>query len=273
MRVRDKVVVVTGGASGIGRALALRFAAEGAVGVVVADLDEAGAQAVAGEIGDRATAVQVDVSSEPQVAALANTPFGPVDLFCSNAGIIGGHGLDAPEQEWTSLYAVNVLAHVYAARAVVPSMIARGGGYLLNTCSAAGLISCPGDAPYAVTKAAAIAFAEWVSIHYATKGVKVSVLCPQGVRTAMLAHGIQEDHVTARAVAASGVILDPSDVATAVVEGLEAERFHIFPHPEVAEYARRKSDDPDRWLAGMSQFVDTLTQPRFATPIDNPTEA
>ncbi|SEG61701.1 NADP-dependent 3-hydroxy acid dehydrogenase YdfG [Nonomuraea solani] len=258
MRVQDKVVVVTGAASGIGRGLALRFAAEGAAGVVVADLDEVGATAVAKEIGARAVAVQVDVSSEAQVAALADTPFGPVDLFCSNAGIIGGHGLDAPDQEWSSLYAVNVLSHVYAARAVIPSMIARGGGHLLNTCSAAGLISCPGDAPYAVTKAAAIAFAEWLAIHYASKGIKVSVLCPQGVRTAMLERGIEEDHLTAKAVNASGAILDPADVATTVIEGLAAERFHIFPHPEVAEYARRKAEDTDRWLAGMSQFVDSL---------------
>ncbi|MFG1702725.1 SDR family oxidoreductase [Nonomuraea sp. M3C6] len=261
MHVRDKLVVVTGAASGIGRAMALRFAAEGAAGVMIADLDETGARAVAKEIGDRATAVRVDVSSEAEVAALAETPFGPVDLFCSNAGIIGGHGLDASDQEWSSLYGVNVLAHVYAARAVVPSMIARGGGYLLNTCSAAGLISCPGDAPYAVTKAAAIAFAEWLAIHYASKGIKVSVLCPQGVRTAMLEHGIEDDHLTARAVTASGAILDPSDVAGTVIEGLESERFHIFPHPEVAEFVRRKAEDPDRWLTGMSRFVDSLTNP------------
>ncbi|NUP67007.1 MAG: SDR family oxidoreductase, partial [Nonomuraea sp.] len=242
MRVRDKVVVVTGAAGGIGRALALRFAAEGAAGVVVADLDEPGARAVAAEIGDRAVAVRADVSIESEVAALAEpTPFGPVDVFCSNAGIIGGHGLDAPLQEWTDLYAVNVLAHVYAARAVIPGMIARGGGYLLNTCSAAGLISCPGDAPYAVTKAAAVAFAEWVAIHYASQGIKVSVLCPQGVRTGMLERGEEEDHLTARAVGASGAILDPADVATTVIDGLAAERFHIFPHPEVAEFYRRKA--------------------------------
>lgn len=260
MQVRDKVVVVTGAAGGIGRAMALRFAAEGAAGVVVADLDEAGATAVAKEIGDRAIAVRADVTSEADVAALVETPFGPVDLFCSNAGVIAGHGLDATDQEWSSLYAVNVLAHVYAARAAVPSMIARGGGYLLNTCSAAGLVSCPGDAPYAVTKAAAIAFAEWVAMHYASQGVKVSVLCPQGVRTAMLERGEEEDHLTARAVGASGAILDPADVAAAVVEGLAAERFHIFPHPEVAEFVRRKAEDPDRWLAGMSRFIDSLTK-------------
>ncbi|WP_188190483.1 SDR family oxidoreductase [Nonomuraea sp. SYSU D8015] len=259
MQVRDKVVVVTGAAGGIGRALALRFAAEGAAGVVVADLDEAGAAAVAKEIGARAKAVRADVTSEADVAALVETPFGPVDLFCSNAGVIAGHGLDATDEEWSSLYAVNVLAHVYAARAAVPSMVARGGGYLLNTCSAAGLISCPGDAPYAVTKAAAIAFAEWVAMHYASRGIKVSVLCPQGVRTAMLERGLEEGHLTARAVGASGALLDAADVAAAVVEGLAAERFHIFPHPEVAEFVRRKAEDPDRWLAGMSRFIDSLT--------------
>jgi short-subunit dehydrogenase len=151
-----------------------------------------------------------------------------------------------------------VLAHVYAARAVVPGMVERGGGYLLNTCSAAGLVSCPDDAPYAVTKAAAISFAEWLAIHYAPKGVKVSVLCPQGVRTSMFDKGIVEDHLTSRAVAASGEILEPADVAQAVIDGLAAERFNIFPHPEVAEYVRRKVDDPDRWLAGMARFVASL---------------
>ncbi|WP_214321271.1 SDR family oxidoreductase [Nonomuraea sediminis] len=259
MQVRDKVVVVTGAAGGIGRAMALRFAAEGARGVVVADVDEAGAGAVAKEIGDRAAAVRADVSREEEVAALAETPFGPVDLFCSNAGVIGGHGLDAPAEEWDRLFHVNLMAHVYAARAVVPSMVERGGGYLLNTCSAAGLISCPGDAPYAVTKAAAISFAEWVSIHYAPQGIKVSVLCPQGVRTNMLAKGLEEDHLTARAVGASGAILEPGAVAQAVIDGLEAERFHIFPHPEVADFAQRKAEDPDRWLAGMARFVAGLS--------------
>ncbi|WP_326629804.1 SDR family oxidoreductase [Nonomuraea fuscirosea] len=260
MLVRDKVVVVTGAASGIGRSLALRFAEEGAAGVVIADLDEAGAAAVAKEIGDRAVPVRADVSTESDVAALVDTPFGPVDLFCSNAGIIDGRGLDATDQDWNSLFSVNLMSHVYAARAAVPSMVARGGGYLLNTCSAAGLLGCPGDAPYAVTKAAAIAFAEWVAVHYATQGVKVSVLCPQGVRTAMLEHGIETDHPTAKAVHAAGAILDPADVATAVIDGLAAERFHIFPHPEVADMARRKAEDPDRWLATMAHFTADLTR-------------
>jgi NAD(P)-dependent dehydrogenase (short-subunit alcohol dehydrogenase family) len=261
MRVRDRVVVVTGAASGIGRAMARRFAEEGAAGVVVADLDEVGATQVAKDIGDRAIAVRTDVSVQDEVRALVDTAedaFGPVGLFCSNAGVITGQGLEADDLEWTRTIAVNVLAHVYAARVVVPRMVERGGGYLLNTCSAAGLISCPGDAPYAVTKSAAISFAEWLSIHYRTKGLGVSVLCPQGVRTAMLGRGSEEHHLTARAVSASGAILEPETVAEAVVQGLDAERFHILPHPEVAEYVRRKFEDPDRWLAGMARFVDSL---------------
>lgn len=261
MQVRDQVVVVTGAASGIGRAMALRFAQEGAAGVLVADLDEAGASAVAKEIGDRAVAMRADVSVEDDIKEVVGTAervLGPIGLFCSNAGIITGHGLDATDLEWTRTLAVNTLAHVYAARAVVPLMVARGGGYLLNTCSAAGLISCPGDAPYAVSKAAAISFAEWLAIHHAPQGVKVSVLCPQGVRTAMFERGIEESHLTARAVDASGAILDPGLVAGKVIEGLEQERFHIFPHPEVAEFVRRKAEDPDRWLAGMARFVEAL---------------
>ncbi|MFC4589478.1 SDR family oxidoreductase [Sphaerisporangium corydalis] len=261
MRVQDRIVVVTGAASGIGRAMARRFAAEGAAGVVVADLDEAGATQVAKDIGDQAIAVRADVSSQDEVRALIDTAeeaFGPVGLFCSNAGVITGQGLDAGDLEWTRTIAVNVLAHVYAARVLVPRMVERGGGYLLHTCSAAGLISCPGDAPYSVTKAAAISFAEWLSIHYRTKGIGVSVLCPQGVRTGMLSGDVDAQHLTARAVVASGPILTPEAVAESVVEGLDAERFYILPHPEVAEYVRRKFDDPDRWLSGMARFVDSL---------------
>jgi short-subunit dehydrogenase len=137
-------------------------------------------------------------------------------------------------------------------------MVERGGGYLLNTCSAAGLVSCPGDAPYAVSKAAAISFAEWVAIHYRARGVRVSVLCPQGVRTPMMTRGLEEDHVTVRAVAAAGAVLDPADVAGHVVEGLEAERFYILPHPEVADFVRMKAAEPDRWLDGMSRFVESM---------------
>jgi NAD(P)-dependent dehydrogenase (short-subunit alcohol dehydrogenase family) len=265
MRVQDKVVVVTGAASGIGRAMALRFAAEGAAGILVADLDEAGAVMVAEQIGARAIAVRADVTVEDDVRRLAGTAeqaLGPVDLFCSNAGVITGHGLEeASDLEWSRTLAVNTLAHVYAARVVVPRMVERGGGYLLNTCSAAGLVSCPGDAPYAVSKAAAISFAEWVAIHYRAKGIGVSVLCPQGVRTPMMRRGLDDDHVTARAVAASGAVLDPDDVAGHVIDGLAAERFYILPHPEVAGFVRMKAADPDRWLSGMSRFVESFGRP------------
>ena len=266
MRVRDRVVVVTGGASGIGRALALRFAEEGAAGVVVSDLNEAGAAEVAERIGDRALAVRTDVAVEADVRALVSTTeqaFGPIDLFCSNAGVISGLGFEASDEVWSRTLAVNVLAHVYAARAVVPGMIERGSGYLLNTCSAAGLVSCPGDAPYAVTKSAAISFAEWVAIHYRAGGVKVSVLCPQGVRTGMFQSSLADSDasggpLTGRAVGAAGAILEPEAVAQTVIDGLDDERFYILPHPEVAEFFRRKAGDPDRWLAGMSKFVGSL---------------
>jgi NAD(P)-dependent dehydrogenase (short-subunit alcohol dehydrogenase family) len=257
MRVRDKVVVVTGAASGIGRAMARRFAAEGAAGVLVADLSREGAESVAAEIGG--LAVRADVSVESDVRNLvdvAEDAYGPIDLFCSNAGVITGLGLDATDDDWSRTLAVNTMAHVYAARAVVPRMAERGSGYLLNTCSAAGLVSCPGDAPYAVSKAAAISFAEWVAIHYGPRGVKVSVLCPQGVRTAMMDEG--SEHLTARAVSASGAILEPDDVAGIVIDGLDAEKFHIFPHPEVAGFVKMKADDYDRWLSGMARFVASL---------------
>jgi NAD(P)-dependent dehydrogenase (short-subunit alcohol dehydrogenase family) len=264
MRVQDKIVVVTGAASGIGRSLALRFAAEGAGGIVVSDIDETGAAAVAKEIGERAAAVRADVSVEAEVRALVDATlerFGRIDLFCSNAGIITGRDLEtATDEDWTRTLAVNTLAHIYAARAVIPVMVPQGGGYLLNTCSAAGLISCPGDAPYAVSKAAAISFAEWVAIHYRAKGIKVSALCPQGVDTPMMRGGLESDHLTARAVMAAAPILDPDDVAGTVIEGLDAETFLILPHPEVSGIVAMKTGDPDRWLRGMSRVVEALAQ-------------
>lgn len=254
MELTDKVVVVTGGGNGIGRALCRRFAAEGARGVVVVDRDGDAVQAVAHELGDRALALTADVAVEADLVNVvehAEEKFGPIDLFCSNAGIGGGGGIEAPDEVWHDIWAINVLAHVYAARAVLPSMLARGEGYLLNTASAAGLLTNIGNAPYTATKHAAVGLAEWLSITYGDRGIKVSCLCPQGVRTNMLM-GTPGNPAT-EVVLAQGAI-EPEQLADAVVEGLRAERFLILPHPEVSEYVRRKAEDPDRWLAGMRRL-------------------
>jgi NAD(P)-dependent dehydrogenase (short-subunit alcohol dehydrogenase family) len=247
MELAGKVTVVTGGASGIGRAVARRFAAEGARGVVVADLDGDGAAAVASEFGG--TAVRTDVSNEDDVvalAALAEDTYGPIDLFFSNAGIGTGGGVDAPNKAWQLIWDVNVMAHVYAARAVLPAMLARGEGYLVSTASAAGLLTQIGSAPYAVTKHAAVALAEWLSVTHGDAGIKVSCLCPQGVKTNMLAGG--------GGALLGPTAIEPEQCAEAVVQGIRDERFLILPHPEVAEYFRRKGDDYERWLRGMRRL-------------------
>ena len=263
MELAGKVVVVTGGAGGIGAALSRRFVAEGAAGVVVADLDAAAARQVAASLPPgRAVGVPCDVTSEVDIrrlVATAEDDFGPVDLFCSNAGITVGTGVeDTLPAGWQKAWEINVMAHVHGARAVLPSMLARGSGYLLHTCSAAGLLTSVGDAPYAVTKHAAVGLAEWLSIEYGGRGIRVSALCPQGVRTPMLMDGLERNHPGARITAASGAVLTPEQVADAVVEGLAAERFLILPHPEVAAYQRRKVADPDVWLAAMRSMVDRL---------------
>lgn len=260
MELSGKVAVVTGGASGIGRAMARRFAAAGARGVVVADLDENGASAVAVEIGDVAIGVGCDVTSDEATDALiarAEEKFGPIDLFCANAGIGSGTGLDTPDDLWRATYAVNVHAHVLAARRLVPKWLERGEGYFLSTASAAGLLSQIGDAPYSVTKHAAVAFAEWLSLTYGDRGVRVSCLCPMGVNTALLQGGLDQagsEGLGARIVAASGRILEPEDVADMVVDAIGDERFLILPHPEVGEFLRRKGADTERWLAGMRRL-------------------
>jgi NAD(P)-dependent dehydrogenase (short-subunit alcohol dehydrogenase family) len=271
----DRVVVVTGGASGIGRALCRRFAAEGARAVVVADLAADGARAVAAELQDesgsttRALAVPTDVTREPDIVALVERTeetYGPVDLFCSNAGIAIGGGAEAPDESWEAIWHINVMAHVFAARAVLPGMIARGEGYLLNTASAAGLLTNLGAAPYSVTKHAAVGLAEWLAITHGDAGIKVSCLCPQGVRTAMLEGGLDpsapeggdQAFPAGQVVLASGDLLEPEDVAEAVVEGLREETFLILPHPEVGEYFRHKAGDYDRWLRGMRRLQQRL---------------
>lgn len=250
MILRDRVAVVTGGANGIGRALCRRFAAEGARGVVVADLDADGAGRVAEEIGG--LAVPTDVSAEVGLIRLverATAAFGQIDLFCSNAGIGVGGGVEASDRDWQRSWNVHLMAHVWAARAVLPGMLARGDGYLLQTASAAGLLTEVEAAPYSVTKHATVALAEWLAIEYKDRGIRVSCLCPQGVLTNMLLgpDGSRESFLKA------GAIL-PEQVAEAVVQGLAEERFLILPHPEVAEYFRRKAGDYDRWLRGMSRL-------------------
>jgi NAD(P)-dependent dehydrogenase (short-subunit alcohol dehydrogenase family) len=251
VNLHNRVIVVTGGGHGIGRALCLRFAREQPAAIVVADIDMTAARRAAGEV--RGEAIAADVSREDDVRALVDQVeqrCGRVDLFCSNAGIAFHGGEETTDDVWRSCWDVNVMAHVFAARAALPGMLARGGGYLLQTVSAAGLLTHPYSATYAVTKHAALAFAEWLSIAYGDRGVIVSALCPQGVKTDMLTRAEQE----AGRFLSDGA-LEPEEVAERVVEGIAAERFLILPHPEVAEYARRKAADPDRWLRGMRRMM------------------
>lgn len=243
MKLAGAVVVVTGAAQGIGAALCERFTREGAKTVVAADVNTTGG------------AVRCDVGREDDILRLIDDTehrFGPIDLFCSNAGIAvldpdWDNPGSAPTDGWMRSWAVNVMAHVYAARHLVPRMSARGGGYFLNTVSAAGLLSQIGSGSYSATKHAALGFAENLALSTRDRGIKVSVLCPQGVDTPML-HGID------RGVPDMNGVLTPAEVAEAVVAGLDAERFLILPHPEVTTYIRRKVDDYDRWLAGMARL-------------------
>lgn len=252
MKLKDKVIVVTGGASGIGRAMATRFLNEGARQVVIADLNEEGLKAVADEIGARA--ITTDVSDEDAVINLIRTTedaYGQIDLLCNNAGIGLSGGPEVDNAGWEKIWQINVMAHVYAARAALPAMLARSDGYILNTASAAGLLSQVGSAPYAVTKHAAVGFAEWLAISYGDRGLKVSVLCPQAVRTAMTAGS--ED-----GVAAQDGMMEPEVLCDSVVKAIEAESFVILPHPEVLGYMQKKSADYDRWIRGMKRLHATF---------------
>jgi NAD(P)-dependent dehydrogenase (short-subunit alcohol dehydrogenase family) len=254
MQLTDKVALVTGGAHGIGRALCERFLAEGARGVAVVDRDAKASTELAQALGDRAIGLAADVARESDVMSAVKVTeerFGPIDLMVSNAGIGTMAGIDAPNEAWQGIWDVNVMAHVYAARAVIPSMAARGEGYVLSTASAAGLLTQIGDAPYSVTKHAAVAFAEWLAITYGDDGVKVSCLCPQGVNTDMVRTAASS---TAGGVVMAQGLIEPEVVAEAVIAGLADERFLILPHPEVHEYLQRKATDPDRWIAGMRKL-------------------
>ena len=260
MKIAGRVVVVTGGANGIGRALCERFHEAGARAVVVADLDLRGAETVAAGIGGHA--VRCDVSREDDIIRLVEDTereLGPIDLFCSNAGIATGfdpraeNAAGAPDAEWARAFAVNVMAHIHAARTLVPRMRARGGGYFLHTVSAAGLLSQVGSAVYSTTKHAAVGFAENLAITHRADGIRVSILCPQGVDTPMLRGlppGPQRD---------DGVIT-AAEVAAAALAGIEAESFLILPHPMVADYMRRKVENYDRWIAGMAKLQRSLRE-------------
>jgi NAD(P)-dependent dehydrogenase (short-subunit alcohol dehydrogenase family) len=262
VQLRDKVTIVTGAGRGIGAALARRFAQEGARAVFVVDRDEEHAQHVATECGG--IAVRLDVSRENDVqdlVATAYTKFGSIDLFCSNAGIMQDGGLEVTNAQWQRTWEINFLAHVYAARAVIPRMLAQGSGYLLQTASAAGLLTQIGAAPYSVTKHAAVAFAEWLSITYHRQGIRVSCLCPQGVHTRML-----DDSTTTIADELRPTALTPDQVADAVVQGLAEEQFLILPHPEVAAYFQHKANDNERWLRAMRRLWDKCQPLADPTP-------
>jgi NAD(P)-dependent dehydrogenase (short-subunit alcohol dehydrogenase family) len=250
MEIADKVVVVTGGASGIGAGLAARFAQDGARGIVVADVNLERAQGVASGLGAQALALRCDVSREADIQALAAAArqrFGRIDVYVSNAGILGRMGgIELEDALWDSMWRIHGMAHVWAARAVLPEMVERGEGYFLVTASAAGLLNIVESAPYGATKHAAVAIAEWLRIAYGRKGVRVSCLCPQSVETDMTRDGTGSAGING--------VLTPEQVAEVVVQTMREERFLALPHPEVAQYFQAKSQDYERWLGGMQKL-------------------
>ena len=277
MQVQDKIAVVTGAGSGIGRALAVALVEAGAKAVVCTDLDAANAAETAAQIGSKATAQALDVADEAAIEALVadvEANIGGIDLFISNAGYGQRGGLNLATEDWERMMRVHTWSHLAAARAVIPGMVERGGGYLLNTASAAGLLTQMDSGPYAVSKHAAVAFAEWVAINYGQQGIGVSVLCPQAVRTNILENATKiagsarqkatvdkpaaKSSTTNTRQAAGDGILEPSTVAAACLDAIENERFLVLPHPEVETYFQRKANDYDRWLHGMRRFKQRL---------------
>lgn len=253
MDVKNKIIIVTGGALGIGRALCRRFAIEGARAIIVADINEAGAKAVAEEI--KGKAVVCDVRREKDIqrlVAVTEEAFGSVDVFCSNAGILAIGGVEVDNDTWQRIWEINVMSHVYAARAVIPGMVKKGGGVFMITASAAGLLSQIGSAPYSVTKHAAVGLAESISIAYHEQGIRVFALCPQAVETEMTKHG--------GGVAAVDGLMTSEELAAAVIDGFKQERFLILPHAEVKAYMQRKTADYDRWLGGMRRLQARFIQ-------------
>jgi len=263
MEVTDRIALITGAGSGIGRALAQRFVAAGARAVVCSDLNEADAQETAAGLGDKAMAMKLDVADEKAInAAVQETQdrYGSLDIMVSNAGYGRGGGLDLATKDWEQMMNVHTWSHLNAARAAIPGMVARGSGYFLHTASAAGLLTQMDSGPYAVSKHAAVAFAEWLLINYADQGIGVSVLCPQAVRTNILAKALAGSKPSSERAgsksrqAASDGILEPEVVAEECLAAMAEERFLVLPHPEVDTYFKRKANDYDRWLAGMQRF-------------------
>ncbi|WP_166423658.1 SDR family oxidoreductase [Paraglaciecola sp. 20A4] len=251
MELQNNIVVITGAGSGIGRALAVHFHAQGTKKIVAVDINLGNAQETADMVNG--VAMMADVAKEVDIARVieeTEANIGPIDLFCSNAGVALGENIDSLNSEWQASWDINVMSHVYAARHLVPRMAARGGGYFLNTASAAGLLNQIGGAAYGVTKHAAVGFGEWLAIHHKHEGIKVSILCPQAVRTAMTA--IEND---ATAAAASNGMIEPEELAQCVVEELRKESFLILPHPIVLEYMRNKTSNYDRWIGGMNKLM------------------
>ncbi|GAA5108727.1 SDR family oxidoreductase [Haloechinothrix salitolerans] len=259
MKLREKIVVITGAGGGIGAAMAKRFAREKPGGIVVSDIDAAAAGDVAARVREAGVPVlahRTDVGDQSQATELiarSEREFGQVDLLCSNAGIAVGMGVHAPRERWSAALSVNVMAHVHLAQAVLPGMAARGSGHVMITASAAGLLGLPGDAPYSVTKAAAVGLAEWLAATYRRSGVTVSALCPLGVRTGLLMPALAAGHPAARAVADFGPLLEAEDVAEHALDGIADERFLILPHPEVAQLYAKKAADPDGWLTELQR--------------------
>ncbi|HEX6229238.1 MAG TPA: SDR family oxidoreductase [Solirubrobacterales bacterium] len=266
MELRGRHVVVTGGAGGIGAALGRRAAAAGAAGVVLADIDGEAASAVAADIeagGAAAIGVGADVGTDAGIAALvseAERRFGPIEIFCSNAGIPGPFGgPEVGDAEWQRIWEVNVMAHIRAARHLLPGMLERGSGHINSTASAAGLLANHGLMPYSVTKHAAVAVAEWLQITYGGSGVEFSCFCPLGVATPMLEAWHREDPSSKLT---SGEAISPERAAETLLEGIEAGRFLILTPPEVLTYMQRRAADPERWLAGMQRLQSRIEEAR-----------
>ena len=269
MDMKDRVAVVTGAGRGIGRAIAHRFHQAGARGVVIADVLADDVASTTAELNairpGSALGVVADIATPEGNKSLidqAETAFGPIDLFFANAGIGAGEYLDTPDDVWDRVMQVNTMSHIYAARLLVPGWIARGEGYFCSTASAAGLLTQIGSAPYAVSKHAAVAFAEWLSVTYGSQGVRVSCLCPMGVNTKLLngtaEEGAVETNTGAATVKLAGAVLEPEDVAEVVYQTVLAETFLILPHPEVKTFLQRKADDVDRWIVGMRRLQDRV---------------